>query len=288
MVFCEDSFGSRKPSMLLAGLIRACHHPEKPAYSRMLAPVIRKIISNGFFSLPLDVEVDGLHLRCYFNDNYSEKKYVFTPWRYDLQERRLLSNQLANGGTFVDIGANVGLYTLHAAKTMTGKQGRIIAIEPNPVTLKRLRFNIQANDQLITDQMSIDILTTGVADRDTTFELKIASGNLGQSSISSSNRIRTEQSGNTSVTIHCRPLLDILADLQISRIDAMKIDIEGAEDMALAPYLAQAPLALLARMILIENSNHLWSVDLFSLMESRGYRKALSNSMNSVYTLQET
>ncbi len=56
--------------------------------------------------------------------------------------------------------------------------------------------------------------------------------------------------------------------------------------MALAPYLSHAPQALLARMILIENSSHLWNVDLFSLMEKRGYRKRLSNSMNSVYIFE--
>lgn len=202
-----------------------------------------------------------------------------------MRERHLLCTQLAHGGVFVDIGANVGLYSLHAAKAMTGKQGRIVAMEPNPEMLRRLRFNVQSCDYLLTDQLNMTIIATAVADRDTTFELQMPAGNLGESSIKPRSGLRTAPECTTSVTVHCRPLLDILADLRIDRIDALKIDIEGAEDMAMAPYLKHAPASLLARMILIENSAHLWDVDLFSLMEERGYTRLLSTAMNSVYVL---
>jgi FkbM family methyltransferase len=48
--------------------------------------------------------------------------------------------RLLPGGVFVDIGANVGYYTLLAARRV-GREGRVIAFEPNPVSLKVLLLN---------------------------------------------------------------------------------------------------------------------------------------------------
>ncbi|MDZ7641157.1 MAG: hypothetical protein U5J62_03915 [Desulfurivibrio sp.] len=70
--------------------------------------------------------IGGINLRCAFYDNYSEKKFVFTPWRYDADERQLIREELPVDGVFVDIGANIGIYTLTASKTM-GRGGRCIA-----------------------------------------------------------------------------------------------------------------------------------------------------------------
>ena len=54
-------------------------------------------------------------------------------------------------------------------------------------------------------------------------------------------------------------------------IDALKIDVEGAEDIVLAPFLRDAPASLLPRLILIEDTRGMWSVDLFALLAARGY-----------------
>lgn len=237
-------------------------------------------------TLPVDLVLKDFNLRCQFTDNYSEKKFVFTPWRYDLRERELLSKQLANGGTFLDIGANVGLYTLTAAKALAGMSGRIIALEPNPQTLARFRANLAANPELLTG-LKVDVLDIGIADRDTTFELLVDTRNLGASSIAVQTRSTSDTNEKNAVTIHCRPLVEVLSDLNVERIDALKIDIEGAEDLALYPYLDIAPNSLLARMIFIENSAHLWSKDLFKKIESRGYKCIFRSRMNSVYSLED-
>ena len=51
--------------------------------------------------------------------------------------------------------------------------------------------------------------------------------------------------GTDAVHVPCRPLTAILDLAGISAIDALKIDIEGAEDLALAPFLREAPSQLL-------------------------------------------
>lgn len=275
-------FGSRKPSSLWQSLIALCHDNNGGIISRTVAPVIRSMIVKQKSHLPIDIQVEGINLRCQFTDNYSEKKFVFTPWRYDRAERKMLSQALAEGGPFIDIGANVGLYTLTAIAAMGGNKGRIIAFEPSPVTLARLLFNIEANAQF--EKNNILVLDHGIADEETSFFLRHDANNLGKSSIRAVESDTKESKDG--VTIRCRPLLPVLSELEINEIDALKIDIEGAEDLALTPFLNSAPDSLLPRLLIIENSESQWKSDLFQTIKSRGYSLIDRSKMNSMFRFE--
>ena len=69
-------------------------------------------------------------------------------------------------------------------------------------------------------------------------------------------------------------MLSVLAEAGITAIDALKIDVEGAEDIVLAPFLRDAPQSLLPRLILIEDTRGFWGLDLFALLARRGYTEA--------------
>ena len=75
----------------------------------------------------------------------------------------------------------------------------------------------------------------------------------------------------------------MLADAGISRIDALKIDIEGAEELALAPFLREAPAGLLPGLILIEDRPMDWGVDLYGLMRERGYDDSTRSRHNILF-----
>ncbi len=264
-------------------LIRICHKPSGPIVSRLLAPIARRWVIRNTAVLPIDVNVDGMNLRCQFTDNYSEKKFVFTPWRYDAKEREMLTEALAGGGTFIDIGANVGLYTLTAARAMAGQTGTIVAFEPNPLTMARLKTNVDANSSWTDDKVLL--LNHGVADQETSFTLNIDSNNLGASSISADKGQSNSSNEAATIEIPCRPLLTTLSELDITTIAALKIDIEGAEDIALMPFLADAPGPLLPRLLIIENSEDRWTSDVHSALKDRGYTESYRGRMNSVYRL---
>jgi hypothetical protein len=89
-----------------------------------------------------DLMVRGTRMRLFPFDNTVERKLIFRPDQYCQEEIRYLLQVLAGGGTYVDIGANVGALTLPIAK-LSGV--RVIAVEPGPLALQRLRFNLQAN-----------------------------------------------------------------------------------------------------------------------------------------------
>lgn len=243
----------------------------------------RKVLKTA--SMPADISVGELKLRCYMLDNYTERKYVFMPWRFDKKEREAMFAALPRDGVFIDIGANVGVYTLEAATRM-GAEGKVLAIEPYQPLYQRLLFNIAATASGRSSWPQVVVLPVGVADEEKTFELHLNQGNLGQNSIRPQDSEDSREAATELAYIHCRPLLAILKEASVQHIDVLKIDIEGAEDMALCPFLDEASAELLPKLIVIEDSAAQWQLDLKGLLKRRGYEVQLRTRMNIVYRLQ--
>lgn len=63
---------------------------------------------------------------------------------YDVDELKVLRNLLRPGDVFLDIGAHVGWYTLHAAQ-LVGPSGRVDAFEALPANANALKANVERN-----------------------------------------------------------------------------------------------------------------------------------------------
>ena len=70
---------------------------------------------------------------------------MFNP-DYDREELDFLRAHPPAGGVFVDVGANVGTYAVVLARHV-GERGKVIAVEPHPVTRARLAFNARVRIQ---------------------------------------------------------------------------------------------------------------------------------------------
>ena len=84
-------------------------------------------------------------MRLYPADNVSEKRMLFTPQYFDPQELAYLAQRITADFVFVDVGANVGGYSLFVA-ARAGAAARILAIEPQPEVHERLVYNVRQND----------------------------------------------------------------------------------------------------------------------------------------------
>lgn len=277
----DTEYGHYSPSSRIAKLLTFAQQCPDNWLGKQLAYTVRSYITRHG-SLPLDVSIGAIKMRCYFRDNNSERKFVFTPWRCDKQERFLLQQALGDAGTFVDIGANVGIYTLSAAINL-GNKGRIIAIEPNPPAYQRLHFNVQATSESQENWPRIDILQLGIGNASETVDLYLDPENLGASSISQNNTQLLNGKQKQIVKIACKPLLEILKEQKVEHVSALKIDIEGAEDMALIPFLEAAPDKLLPDLLILENSEDMWQQDLPGAILARRYSAVLRTVMNTVY-----
>jgi FkbM family methyltransferase len=274
-------FGQYAPRGGYRRLIEFAQRSPHNGFGKQLAHAARSLYLMRAPS-PVDVNVGEIRLRSYLRENTCERKFVFTPWRFDPLELEAMAESLPPDGVFVDIGANVGIYTLTAALQL-GARGRIVALEPYALAHQRLLFNIDATRAGRADWPRIDVLQLGVADRDESRELRIDGGNLGGGSIAPGAARFSQRGSETSLTIHCKPLLQVLDDCGIERADVLKIDIEGAEDLALLPFFAEAAESRLPRRLIVENSDHLWKGNLRAAFGERGYVVHRRSRLNTVY-----
>ena len=93
---------------------------------------------------PIDIESVGAKMRLYPYNNVAEKRLLFTPQYFDQAERDLIRSRVRPGFVFLDIGANIGGYSL-AVAAFAGPNARILAFEPQPEIFQRLNYNIEQN-----------------------------------------------------------------------------------------------------------------------------------------------
>ena len=124
------------------------------------------------------------------------------------------------GDTVVDVGANAGVFTLATAR-LVGPEGRVIAIEPNPVVLGRLTANVKENG--FEDRVTI--LPIAIADRTARGLVVDENGNSTVARV----QVLTGADCVSSETVGVRTLDGALEDLGVAHVDLLKIDVEGLE-----------------------------------------------------------
>ncbi len=92
------------------------------------------------------VSVLGVRLSLDLRERHDVRMFwsIVRQGSYEPETSQLLSRLLRPGDTFVDVGANNGYFALLAGQ-FVGAAGRVIAIEPNPRAVERLRRNVELN-----------------------------------------------------------------------------------------------------------------------------------------------
>ena len=204
----------------------------------------------------IDVESHGVAYRLHFRNNTTDINILTRPSLFNKNEILALACGREGDSAFVDVGANTGHYSLQLARLGYSK---IIAIEPAPVILDALSFNVAANG--MQNVITIVPLCIGNGD-DVTFYFN--DGNWGLSS--------TVQQTAKPATMKSKPLLDIIQGENVRRIGGMKLDIEGFEDRALSDFFASAPRKLYPKIIVVEHNPAMWKIDIVARMKKLGYR----------------
>jgi FkbM family methyltransferase len=186
-----------------------------------------------------------------------------------------LRAHIAPGGVFVDVGANVGTYALALARQV-GAAGKVIAIEPHPVTHARLSFNRAASG---FGWVRLVAAAAGPADGELLIETD--GDNLGASHIVS------DRAGGNAIRVPSLRLQRILDEAAVAHVDALKIDVEGFEDRVLTGFFMQAPPSLWPRAVVIEHlSRNEWQDDCIADMRARGYAETGKTRSNTLLVRQ--
>jgi FkbM family methyltransferase len=137
----------------------------------------------------------------------------------DLGVSRWITSNVQPGMIFADIGANIGLHTLEAARAV-GPSGKVFSFEPAPETLVALRANLALNGV-----RHAEVFPVAVMDRPGPVRLHLNRGN------GSLNSIFPDEETSESIEVPGLPLDEALAGRD--RVDVVKIDAEGAEFLIL-------------------------------------------------------
>lgn len=265
-------FGTFRPNPPLERLLSITQACGQGWLSRRLAFALRALGVTLLKGKPADVERMGARFRLYPDRNVCEKRILFTPDYFDRTEREFLASRIVPNFVFLDIGANVGGYSM-AMAALAGPGARILAVEPQPRIFERLVFNIRQNPF-----GTVKAVDCAVADRNGEVTLFIDPRNQGESSVKI-----VGSTGQTQLKVPSRTLLDLVTQEGVDHVDAIKIDVEGAEDLILEPYFREAPEALWPKAILMENSVGVWQIDLPALLNAKGYRPVAMMRRNLAY-----
>lgn len=135
-----------------------------------------------------------------------------------------LQATLRRGQVFVDVGANVGYFTLLGAR-LVGPEGRVVAVEAHARLFEILKRNAVINGVY----GHVTLHQRAAWSEDTELEFHIRTNFAGNSSVGTIDDVGLERLGDTEekVQVTAVRMDELLADLP--RVDVMKIDVEGAE-----------------------------------------------------------
>jgi len=183
-------------------------------------PVARDILGAAVRSaIPEKIESDGCTI--FLDRSDIAVSGALALKGFETFETELFKQALKPGMNFVDIGAHIGYYSLIASK-IVGSSGKVFSLEPEPGNFSLLKKNVEANGA-----MNITPINAAVSDTAGKRDLFIERYNKGHHSFGQN------QGSAGKITVATETLDGVLEKHGNPRIDAIKIDIEGAEPIAL-------------------------------------------------------
>ena len=148
------------------------------------------------------------------------KEYISEQLRlyggYEKEYLSVLISQIIPGSTVFDIGANIGIHTLHFSKAV-GQQGRVLSFEPDPTNFDLLDYNVKNNH---CSNVSICPCALGEINQFRKFYL--CARNKGKQGFADLDRL------NESIEVSVRKASEFP---EFRNANLVKIDVEGAEPL---------------------------------------------------------
>lgn len=191
-------------------------------YTTILKPIILKNTANYILKLVMPKEIElkeGVFLELDQSDPVASGAIALGV--YERYESELFRSKIKPNMTIIDIGANLGYYTA-IASCLAGERGLVMAFEPESNFFKLLSRNIRRNDL-----KNVVNFKLAIAEKNGLTNLYLSNENKGHNSLINSEELKN------SVQVKTVTLDDFLASNKITKVDMIKMDIEGAEILAL-------------------------------------------------------
>jgi FkbM family methyltransferase len=179
--------------------------------------------SNREFLGRMDPKLGGYTFECCLRDMLARE--VFFAGCFAAHEIAFARSILRLGMSFVDLGANWGLFSL-VASHLVGSAGHVVAVEADPRIFAKLKSNVERNHL-----NQVQVFEVAAADCDS--HLILAAHDHGGSNWGTSRLVEASSKASQVFTVRSRRLDSLLDEAGLQGIDLLKVDVEGAEDMVL-------------------------------------------------------
>lgn len=174
---------------------------------------------------PLSINFDGvdwIHKVNAINYCFEKPNFHFIEVIEECERLSTTHYQPKKGDVVLDVGAGIGEQIPFFSK-LVGDCGKVFAIEANPEASRRLKKTICVNNL-----RNVEVLEIAISNRK-------EEGWIEESSFSKSNRYFSQERpiGTKSAAVTSRSLDSVIDEIDITEIDLLKINIEGAEVLAL-------------------------------------------------------
>ena len=214
----------------------------------------------------VDAPAFGWKIRIGVRDSYAGKT-IFREgdWEKENTEFLLKNLPLDDGDVAVDVGANIGWYSLLLDKIAANSGARVIGFEPEPENFRLLTDNLRRNNA-----KSVTAVHKGLSDQSASKTVNLHADSGGHSMLPLAANPR-------SVAVKTVTLNDFLRQEKINprRVRFMKMDVEGFEWIALrgaGDVLQTCPLLMIEYAPRLMAQGNLQPQDLLDLMHKNGYR----------------
>jgi FkbM family methyltransferase len=180
---------------------------------------------------------------------------------YEAAEIESLATFATAGTVAIDVGANIGMYSVALAGAV-GSAGRVLAFEPVPQTLDKLRRNIALNAL-----NNIEVVAAAAGEAAGSIDIRLAN----DSAYSSVVQVKQNRATGETLAVPVLTLDDVWEERHRPMVSFCKVDVEGAEFAVLKG--AETMLRMCRPTLLLEGDAGPQLDALISWLASRGYHE---------------
>ena len=215
----------------------------------------------------------------YYADKQTGTKLYFS--RNERKEIKFIKNNIDNNSWFVDIGSNIGLYSLNVSNINSRyKRIKTLSIEPNPIIFQRLKKNYK----LLTSQNkfvknSFLIKNFAIGDRE---GFGMIDKRIGHANVKINNPKRLNNNKNF-IKIKVIRLSSLLKKYKVEKISCIKIDTEGYEYKILKNFFKKSNFKFFPKYLIIEHNNDKKYFKSERIILKNKYQIIFTTNSNTIY-----
>ena len=225
---------------------------EKRTFKKLSISIIKKLLPISFF----------IFIKKQY---YKINPKLFLPEKE--AELNILKHLVREGDYVIDVGANIGVYTKNMS-TLVGKKGKVISIEPIPITYEVLKSNIK-----FFKLNNVDTYNLAISDKDGVVKMVIPKSEFGNENYYEA-KITSKVVEETEYFKIKAASLDSLTEVIENTFGFVKIDVEGHElncILGAKKFLTKSEPILLIEVSSNPDDSSSQGYELFKKLENFGY-----------------